>query len=158
MELWGRSMLALFQGPNQMDTMTGWFQRSFQEATRMNTNLFRIWGLSPTALPRCELTWEQLWEPMMRMQRLCMQWLAVVPKKEYDEQSETISRLEQELAEQARTIEKLQHLVRQSGPGNDELIHQFQGLINEQSRQFKQLTASVGEFIKDSTAKAGSQK
>ena len=79
-------------------------------------------------------------------------------KKEYDEQSETISRLEQELAEQARTIEKLQHLVHQSGPGNDELIHQFQGLINEQSRQFKQLTASVGEFIKASAEKAGSQK
>jgi uncharacterized coiled-coil protein SlyX len=160
MELWGRSMLAVFQGPNQMDMMSGWLQRSFQEATRMNTNLFRIWGLSPATSPHAqyEFTWEQLWEPLMRLQQLCMQWPAVVPQKELDEQSEKISRLEKELAEQARTIEKLQYLVHQSGPGNDELIHQFQGLINEQGRQFKQLTASVGEFIKASTEKAGSQK
>lgn len=160
LELWGRSMLAVFQGPNQMDMMSGWLQRSFQEATRMHTNLFRMWGLVPSASPqsRSEIPWEQVWEPLMRLQQLGMQWLSVVPKKEYDAQSEKISRLEEELAVQAQTIEKLQHLVHQSGPGNDELIHQFQGLINEQSRQFKQLTASVGEFIKASAEKAGSQK
>jgi uncharacterized coiled-coil protein SlyX len=160
MELWGRSMLAAFQGPNQMDMMAGWMQRTFQEATRMHTSLFRMWGLPPPASPQipCEFNWEQVWEPLMHLQQLSMQWLAMVPKKEYDAQSEKISRLEEKLAEQVRTIEKLQHLAHHTGPGNDELIHQFQGLINEQSRQFKQLTDSVGEFIKTSAEKAGSQK
>jgi hypothetical protein len=159
-ELWGRSMLAVFQGPNQMDMMSGWMQRSFQEATRMHANLFRMWGLSPSAWPQtqCEFKWDQAWEPLMRLQQLYMQCLAMVPQKEYDAQSEKISRLEEELAEQARTIEKLRQLVHHSGPGNDELIHKFQGLISEQSRQFKQLTASVGEFVKASAEKAGSEK
>ena len=157
MELWGRTMMAAVQGPNQMDMMTGWFQRMFQETVRMNSNLFQMWGLAAPASAPANLhyNWEQSLEPFLRFQQMIMQWIGMVPQKEYAAQAETISRLEEKVAEQTRTIEKLQRLLNNSGAGSDELIHKFQGLIDEQSRQFEQLTASVGEFIKTGPLKPG---
>ena len=157
MELWGRTVMAAVQGPNQMDMMTGWFQRLFRETARMNSNLLQMWGLTtPTSgPPQLQYSWEQSLEPFLRFQQLVMQWIGMVPQKEYAAQAETIKRLEEKVAEQTRTIEKLQKLLNNSGAGNDQLIHKFQGLIDEQSRQFEQLTASVGEFIKAGTLKPG---
>ena len=160
MELWGRTLMTAAQGPNQMDMMTGWFQRMFQETARMNSNFFQMWGADAPASAQAQWQygWEQVLEPFVRIQEMVMQWIGMVPQKEYAAQSETISRLEEKVAEQTRTIEKLQRLLNTSGTGNDELIHQFQGLIDEQSRQFKQLTANVGEFIKAGALKPGTQK
>jgi uncharacterized coiled-coil protein SlyX len=155
MELWGRTLMTAMQGPNQMDMMSGWFQRTFQEFSRMNSSLFQMWHLPVACAPQSQgpVNWEQVWEPLLRMQELSMRWMGMVPQKDYEAQSQKISDLEEQVKEQARTIEKLQHLVSQSGSGHDQLVHQFQGLIDQQGRQFKQLTTSVGEFLRSGSGK-----
>ncbi len=160
MEYWGRTMLAALQGQNQMDQMTTWFQRACQDMTRLNSSLLQLWGM-PAALPRqtdFQLQWERAWEPFLRMQQLSLQWIGMVPPAEYAAQTKKIEQLEEQVQEQARTIQNLQNLMNKSGGGNNEMIDQFQKLIDQQSRQFQQLTTSVGEYIKRSAEKAGTKK
>jgi hypothetical protein len=156
MELWGRSWLAAFQGQNQMDLMTSWFQRACQDMTRMNATFLQFMGVPVTPSPKVELgsQWEEAWAPLLQFQQLSMRWIGMLPGNEFAANSKKIEKLEEQVKEHAQAIQKLQGLINLPGTGNNELMDQFQDLIDQQSRQFKQLTASVGEYIQTSTNKA----
>ena len=152
MELWGRSILAAFQGQGQMDMITSWFQRACQDMTRMNSTFFQFWGMPAMPSPQAELEkqWEQAWAPLLQFQQLSLRWIGMAPYHEWADQSKKIEILEEQVQGHAEAIQRLQHLINRSGTGNSELTDQFQKLIDQQSRQFKQLTTSVGEYIKNS--------
>jgi uncharacterized coiled-coil protein SlyX len=160
MELWGRTMLAAFQGQSQMDMMTSWFHRACQDMTRMNATFFQFLGLPAASSPQDEVTnqWEKAWAPLLQFQQLSLRWIGMAPYDQLATQSKKIETLEEQVKEHAQAIKKLQHLISRSGPGNNELTDQFQKLIDQQSRQFKQLTTSVGEYIKSSASDAISKK
>jgi len=157
MEYWGRTMLAALQGQNQMDQMTTWLQRAFQDMTRLNSSFLQLWGMPAAQPPQVDFQhqWNRAWEPLLRLQQLSLQWMGMVSPGEYAAQSKKIAQLEEQVQEQARTIQSLQNLMNKSGGGNNEMIDQFQKLIDQQSRQFQQLTTSVGEYIKRSAEKSG---
>jgi len=113
-----------------------------------------------TPAPQSDLQhqWEQAWEQFLGMQQLSLQWIGMAPYNESAGHAKKIAQLEEQVQEQARTIQQLQSLMNKSGAGNTELISQFQKLIDQQSRQFQQLTSSVGEYIKTGAAKAEEQK
>ena len=156
MELWGRTMIAAFQGQSQMDMITSWFQRACQDVTRMNATFFQFFGMPAMPATKTESAsqWEQAWAPLLRFQELSLRWIGMTPYDQWAAQSEKIEMLEAQVQEHAQAIQRLQLLINRSGAGNDELTDQFQKLIDQQSRQFKQLTTSVGEYIKDSASKA----
>lgn len=156
MELWGRTILAAFQGQTQMDMMTSWFQRACQDVTRMNEKFLQLLGMPVTPSPYSKLTnqWEQIWAPLLQFQQFSLRWIGMAPYDEWVAQSKKIERLEEQVQEHAHSIQKLQLLISRSGTGNNQLIDQFQKLIDQQSQQFKQLTTSVGEYIKSSAKKA----
>jgi hypothetical protein len=156
MELWGRTMLAAFQGQSRMDAITSWFQRACEDVTRMHSTFFQFWGMPATASPQTELAnqWEQAWAPLLQFQQFSLRWIGMAPYDEWAAHSKKIENLETQIQEHAQAILKLQHLISRSGTGNDELTDQFQKLIDQQSRQFKQLTTSMGEYIKNSTDQA----
>ena len=152
MELWGRTMLAAFQGQSQMDMMTSWFQRACQDMTRMNAKFFELLGLPAAPSPKSELAnqWEQALAPLFQFQQLSLRWIGMAPYDEWAAQSKKIEMLEEQVQENTNALKKIQHLISSSGTGNNELMDQFQRLIDQQSQQFKQLTTSVGEYIKSS--------
>jgi len=156
MELWGRTMLAAFQGQSQMDMITSWFQRACQDVTRMNATFFQFLGMPAAPSPQAGLTnqWEQVWAPLLQFQQLSMRWIGMAPYNDWASQSKKIEELEVQVQENAQAIKKLQHLISHAGTGSNELTDQFQKLIDQQSRQFKQLTTSVGEYFKDSAGNA----
>ena len=156
MELWGRTMLAAFQGQGQMDMMTSWFQRTCQDMTRMNATFFQFFGMPAVPSPQEELAcqWEQAWAPLLQFQQLSLRWMGMAPYDQWAAQSKKIEMLEEQIQEHAQAIKKLQYLISRSGTGSNELTDQFQKLIDQQSRQFKQLTTSVGEYIKNSAGNA----
>ena len=78
----------------------------------------------------------------------------MAPYDQWAAQSKKIEMLEEQVQEHAQAIKKLQHLINRSGTGSNELTDQFQKLIDQQSQQFKQLTTSVGEYIKSSAGNA----
>jgi len=156
MELWGRTMLAAFQGQSQMDLMTSWVQRACQDVTRMNATFLQFLGIPAASSSQTELPnqWQQAWEPFLQFQQLSLRWIGMAPNNECAANSKRIEKLEEQITEHAHAIQKLQNMTSQPGTGNDELIDQFQKLIDQQSQQFKQLTSSVGQYIQSSTNKA----
>ena len=161
LELWGRWFTAALQGQHQMDTFSGWWLRGIEGMTALNKQYALLWGASPT-MPQTNLQWfegwQHAWEPLIKLQQLSMEWMAMVPKKKYDAMAERVEELEGRLKEQARTIDRLRNLLNTSGAQNDAVVAQFQDLIGQQSQQFKQLTASVTDYIKSSSEKIKSKK
>lgn len=157
MEYWGRTMLLAFQGQNQPNSMTTWMQRAYQDAIRLNSNLFQIWGMPAPDVPRADLPnyWEKTWEAFLKAQQLFVQWVGMLSNSAGPTQAKKIAQLEEQVESQARTIEQLQRLVDRSGAGNSEMVNQFQKLIDQQSKQFQQLTSSVGEYLRSSAGEEG---
>jgi hypothetical protein len=149
-------MLAAFQGQSRMDMLTSWFQRACEDVTRMNATFFQFLGMPAKSSPQTELAnqWEQAWAPLLQFQQFSLRWIGMAPYDEWAAHSKKIEKLEEQVQEHAQAIQKLQNLISRSGTGNNELTSQFQKLIDQQSRQFKQLTTSVGEYIKSSTDQA----
>lgn len=160
LEYWGRTMLAAMQAQNQTGSMANWFQSAYRDMTRLNSNLFQFWGLPATTAPQGDFQnyWERTWDALLQMQQLTFQWIGMISPCESVAQSKKIAQLEEQVEEQARTIEHLQSLVDKSGEGNSEMVTQFQKLIEQQGRQFQQLTSNVGEYLKSGAAKAGTKK
>jgi uncharacterized coiled-coil protein SlyX len=92
------------------------------------------------------------------MQQSMQQWMGMVSKGDYEALSDRAEELENKVQEQARTIERLQNLLSQTGGENNVVVTQLQDLIGQQSRQFKQLTQSVGDYLKSSTEKVSAKK
>lgn len=155
MELWGRWLTTAFQGPNQMDMMSGWL-RSFNSLSSLNNPFAAASNMS--AMPNYLDSMQQAWEPLLKMQQNSMQWMGMVPKGDFEAISDRAEELEIKVKEQARTIERLQKLLSQTGGENNVVVTQLQDLIGEQSKQFKQLTQSVGDYIKSGTEKVSAKK
>ena len=122
----------------------------------MSSIYLQIFGMPATPSRQTELTnqWEQAWAPLLQFQQLSLQWIGMAPYNEWAAQSKKIEMLEKQVQEHDQAITKLQHLISRSASGNNELTDQFQKLIDQQSRQYKQLTTSLGEYIKSSASKA----
>lgn len=159
MDLWGRWMNAALQSTNQMDMMTGWWQRSLQGMSGLNHPNALPWLQPVNAISKTNMLngMQQFWEPLFNLQKLTLQLIGMVPKEKYNELSEQAEALESKIQEQTRTIERLQELLSQTGGENNVVVSQLQDLIEQQSIQFKQLSKSVGNYVK-SSAKEMSKK
>jgi uncharacterized coiled-coil protein SlyX len=151
MELWGRWMTAVLQGQNQMDMMSGgwgWLRSMKHLSTRNNPYAMPF---TSSAAPQFSDSIQHAWEALLKMQQNSIQWMGMVPKGDYQTLTDRAEELEKKVQEQARTIERLQNLLSQTGGENNVVVTQLQDLIGQQSRQFKQLTQSVGDYLKSST-------
>jgi uncharacterized coiled-coil protein SlyX len=82
----------------------------------------------------------------------------MVSREKYDALSDRAQALEDKVKEQAQTIDRLRHLLSQTGGENNVVVTQLQDLIGQQSQQFKQLTQSVGEYLKGSATNISTKK
>jgi hypothetical protein len=159
LELWGHWLKTALQGQNQMDMMSGWWIRSMKNMSSFS----KLYSVTPTASAAPSLldSIQQAWEPLVTMQQnsmQSMQWMGMVPKGDYEVLSVRAEELENKVQEQARTIERLQNLLSQTGGENNVVVNQLQDLIGQQSKQFKQLTQSVGDYLKSSTEGVSAKK
>ncbi len=92
------------------------------------------------------------------MQQLYLQWMQMVPQKKYDQLAEHAQELESKVREQAKTIDRLRDMLRETGGENNVVVAQLQELIGQQSQQFKQMTQSVSDYIKSSAQKVSAKK
>lgn len=162
MQLWGRWMNNAMAGQSQMDMLNQWWMKSIESMTSLNRQYFLPWNLQGVPQKQTAFSdgWKIVWEPLFLMQRLSMQWMGMgmVPKKKYDALTERVEELEHQVQEQAGTIDRLRGVLSKSGAENDAVVAQFQDLIGQQSKQFKQLTDSFQAYINSSSEKVTSKK
>ena len=160
MELWGSWLTNALRSQNHLDMMGRWWLRSIRDWSSLGRPYTMLWGI-PSTQPYEFGTfdgWQQVWKSLSGIQQLYMQWFQVVPQHKYDQLEKRAEELEAKIREQAKTIDRLRNLLSKAGGENDMVIAQLQDLIGQQSEQFKQMTQSVGEYIKSSTRKASVKK
>lgn len=160
MELWGRWMTAALQGQNQVDMMNGGWLRNFQNMSQMSQSFGFPWTMPMNTMSGNTFFngWRQAWEPLLNLQKLSLQWMAMVPKAKYEALEDHCASLENKVQEQTRTIERMQELLSKTSGENNVVVTQMQDLISQQTQQFKQLTTSVGDYIKSSTKEMAAKK
>lgn len=160
MQLWGRWINNALAGQSQMDMLNQWWLRSIESMTSLNRQYLLPWNLQGIPQKQTEFSdgWKIAWEPLFLMQRLSMQWMGMVPRKKYDALTERVEELEHQVQEQAGTIDRLRGVISKSGAENDAVVAQFQDLIGQQSKQFKQLTDSFQAYVNSSSEKVTSKK
>lgn len=162
MELWGHWLANTMRGQNQVDMMRGWWLRGLQDwsSSAFGGPNAMLWGIPFTQQPQSSAFegWHQLWDALFKMQQLCLQWAQVVPRHKYDQLAEHAQELEEKITEQAKTIDRLRKMLRETGSENNVVVSQLQELIGQQSQQFKQMTQSVSDYIKSSAEKVTKKK
>ncbi len=160
LELWGRWMMAGLQGQNHMDMMRDWWLNGLKGLSSFNPSQPLSWGGATNlkAGPDMMDGWQQMWEPVLKLQMSYLGLMGMVSFDKYKALSDRAKELEDKVKEQAKTIERLRNLLSQTGGENNVVVTQLQDLIGQQSQQFKQLTQSFGEYLKDSTPKIPSKK
>lgn len=159
-ELWGRWLTEALRGQNQVDVISRWWLRGWQEWSPLGRSYGMLLGIP--AFSRSEASafdvWQQVWDGLFKMHQLLLQWTQVVPQHKYDQLSKRAEELEGKLRDQAKTIDRLRRLLSETGDENNVVVAQLQDLIGQQSQQFKQMTQSVTDYIKSSTQKVSQKK
>jgi len=101
--------------------------------------------------------WQQTWMPILQLQQRALQWMGMVPPHHFQELSKKVAALEEQVRSQAYFIERLQGQLNRREPEPNEMSQQFQSLIEQQSRQFQQLTTSIGQFIQERAGSSTSE-
>ncbi len=162
MELWGHWLTNALRGQNQVDMMHGWWLRGLQDwsASAFGGSDAMLWGIPSTQRSQSSAFdgLHQLWDALFKMQQLYLQWAQVVPRHKYDRLAEHAEELEEKIREQAKTIDRLRKMLRETGSENNVVVAQLQDLIGQQSQQFKQMTQSVSDYIKSSAQKVTDKK
>jgi uncharacterized coiled-coil protein SlyX len=160
MHLWGSWMNNALAGRSQLDMLSQWWLQGMESMTSLNRQYLQPWNFQGAGQRSTEFSdgWQIAWEPLLMMQRLSMQWMGMVPKKKYDALSERVEELEYQVQEQAGTIDRLRGVISKSGAKNDAVVAQFQDLIGQQSKQFKQLTDSFQSYIINGGSKKATSK
>jgi uncharacterized coiled-coil protein SlyX len=159
-EIWGRWLTAGLQGQHQMDVMRDWWLHSLKGLSALNTSYPLSMGgwanhsTGPTLLD----SWQQVWEPILKMQMASLGLMGMVSYDKYKALSDRAKALEDKVKEQAKTIERLRNLLSLTSGENNVVVTQLQDLISQQSQEFKQLTESFGEYLKGSTPKLTTKK
>ncbi|MGD8834476.1 MAG: hypothetical protein PVI54_00455 [Desulfobacteraceae bacterium] len=151
-EIWGRWVMAGLQGHSQMDMMRQWWFGGLKGLPS--------WGRPAQIDTAANMLdgWQQVWEPIFKLHMLSLGMMGMVSREKYDALSDRAQALEDKVKEQAQTIDRLRHLLSQTGGENNVVVTQLQDLIGQQSQQFKQLTQSVGEYLKGSATNISTKK
>ena len=160
LEIWGRLLAAGLQGQNQMDQMREWWLYGLKGLSSFNPSHPSSWGgaTNLNAGPNLVDGWQQVWEPILKLQMSCLGLMGMVSYDKYKAMSDRAKALEDKVKEQAKTIERLRNLLSQTGGENNVAVTQLQDLIGQQSQQFKQLTQSFGEYLKSNTPNISTKK
>lgn len=160
-EIWSSWLAKALQGDNQMDVITDWWWRhGLKGLTAFNTSYPLPWGgtTNHSIGPNMFDSWQQVWEPLLKMQMVSLGLMGMVSYDQYKAVSDRAEALEDKVKEQARTIERLRKLLSQTSGENNVVVTQLQDLISQQNEEFKQLTESFGEYLKSNTPKLTTQK
>jgi uncharacterized coiled-coil protein SlyX len=159
-EIWGRLLTVGMQGENQMDVIRDWWLYSLKGLSAFNPSVPLSWGGSVhpgTGFGMLD-SWLQVWEPLLKLQMASLALMGMVSYDKYKALSDRAEALEDKVKEQAKTIERLRTLLRQTSGENNVVVTQIQDLIGQQSQEFKQLTESFGEYLKSSASKLTTKK
>lgn len=153
LEFWGNFLLSSAKGQKQMEDLARWMGQGFKAAgfedlTAMFTNAYGLSDLDASGSPDMHL-WETAARQFRRSFEEYMVLMGMVPNAEHQQLREKYEALKEKCALQKETISHLRELLGVGKAGQDEVVKEFQAVLEKQSTQFQDLISSSTRFLKD---------
>ncbi len=139
-EFWGRLFLQAAQGHRRLEAFTDWMKSGGTDLRAFNDLLKTADG---AAIDPAKMI-DKASEYVRQLQDFFLQAVDMVPAEKYREYRARVAELEQVVAEQEKTIARLERLVGESGSGQQRMTADFQSMVLDQSERFNRL---AGDFL-----------
>ena len=149
LEFWGNLFIQASKGQQRLEETSKWMQQGFSGYDEFSKLFHKFYGLDEMtkSSPDYNALWESATESFKTQWSEYLDLMDVVPKRKYAELSEKYEKLELKAKEQKKTIERLRGLLYQKASNGDKTMTAFQELIENQSKEFKDLADSFESFL-----------
>jgi uncharacterized coiled-coil protein SlyX len=156
LEFWGNFFLAAAKGQKQMEDLARWMSQGiktsgFEDLAAMFT---RAYGLKEPGPDNAsdEGTWEAAARQFNRSFKEYMALMGMVSSEDHRRLQKKYESLEKKCADQEETIAHLRRLIGAGEFGHEEVVKNFQSILQKQSTQFRDLVDSSSRFLKAASA------
>jgi endonuclease III-like uncharacterized protein len=156
-EFWGNSLICSAKNQQQLEDMAKWFTESFTGFQEMNRIFSRMLGIEAPKAPDYLSLWEKSMNEFLNTYREFFSMIDLVPRKSYQDLEEENRKLKQRIAE----LEKqrpLHSIIEEEIKMAKEGVKGFQGMVEEQSRQFQKMMGDMGKAFSTTSSKAATEK
>jgi len=151
LEFLGNFMINAAKGQRQLEEMAEWMGQGFsgfEELTAVFRKFYELDSL-PQSAPDYLKAWQEAVENFQKSFKDYLNLMNGVPRDEHLKLVKEYEQLKKKVAEQEETIKNLQMLLDAKRVADQpEVVKSFQDLMQKQSKQFQELTDSLGQFFK----------
>lgn len=146
LEFWGNFLLSVARGQRQMEDLERWLQRDSGGFDDLTALFRKAYGLeesgSDNQVPEATGAWKQSEEAFRATFQEYLRAFGVVSLEQHQALVEENERLQGKIAEQEKTIARLQLLLGEKGLLDpDELARKLQGIMENQANAFQKIMA-----------------
>ena len=145
LEFWGNYLLSVAKGQKQLEDMTRWIHQGFKGADEMAVMFKKYYGLEDyeKSKPESASAWEKAaadFGKSFNEYFRVMGWISIEEHQALEEKNRS---LEEKIAQQDRTIKRLNGLLSQPVIDQSQTLNVLQDLIKKQSDEFQQLLTNL---------------
>lgn len=146
LEFWGHFLLAAAKGQRQLDEFSRWLSQGMIGFSDLTAMFRQFYGLGSEAAGK-EKDWKAARSAFENSYRAYLDTLGVVPKSAYMDLQRQLEALQKKVQDQEAALRKLRLELSESRLAQGDVVRGFQELIQVQSEQFQELTASFRRFF-----------
>ena len=151
LEFWGNFLINAAKGQRNMEEMAKWMGQGLSGYEELTAMFKKFYGLDRRLkdTPDGSEAWQEAADNFQKSFKDYLDLIGVVPRDEHLKLIKEYEEMKQRVADQEGTIKHLRMLLDAKGVADQtEVVKSFQGLMEKQSKQFKELTDSFGQFFK----------
>ena len=148
---WQKWIRDVYKSNPPLTPELSWASPLFQHFLKYHNAWYQMWGTwaNPTNdLPSLR-SWRSMHESITQVQSLYRQWMEMLFQMPFEKINERLSILELKVKEHAQFIDNFLGILGQQHLPHAETMASLNKLIEQQGREFNQLTNSIGTLLKN---------
>jgi hypothetical protein len=146
-ELWGRSLLNVAKGQQQMDEFNRWMNGGLGASDSLLALFRRIYGLDKVEKGGDEYLklYEKAMQSFHQSFHDYLRLFDVTPRQEHESLMKECEVLKQKVLDQEQTIEHLRKILGHKGLESPETVRDLQDVLKKQVDQFQEMMTTMGQ-------------
>lgn len=159
-EFWGNAWLSMAKGQKQLTDMTSWFTGNLMDLQDMNKMFGKIYGMESIdkGIPDYFSWWERSVNLFQKSFQDLFSMMDFIPRSAYRELEKENEELKRKIAELERNMVPNSSILDEEIKLANEGIKGFQGLVQEQVRQYQELMDNIGKVFMANVTTSQTQK
>ncbi len=148
LEFLGNLLLQAAKGQEQVENLSKWLAQGTSGVQSLTDQFKQVYNLDSTEAPATDqdTAWQQASDRFNKAYEDYLDLLSVVPMARYRELESQNASLQKEVTRLHKEIDRLRGAPQNTGRPADEVITDFQALLQKQQREFEDLTRQFKRF------------